>query len=245
MNRSWGIGIAAALAGLIIGVASTAIIVREDDDQAAAPAASETPFVFPTPGLTPVPTLSPATPSPSPSPTPSVTPAPSATPTATGSPTPAATTAPTSPPAQSRDPSTIDCAREPRYCSAADAMVVTNNTRQSGPTGTTTASREANPTFTQTSSVAPGSGEPETMAIDIVIRNTTQRTFFFPEVKLVLDLRRDGALEIRIPSTLRESFTMRPGTRVTGHFDVRLPQDQTRTKNGRYTWQVKTYFVER
>ena len=228
MNRSLSIGIAAALAGLIIGVASTAIIVRDDDDiRTAGPA--QTPFVFPTPELTPVPTIAPATASPSPSPTPSPTPVASATvstPGPTAAPTTGPTTAPTNPPSTAgRNPSNINCGSEPRFCSTADAMVVANNSRQSGPAGTTTASLPGNPTFTQTSTVAPGSGEPETMSINITIRNNTQKTFFFPEVKLVLDVKRDGALEIQIPSDLNRSFTMKPGNRIAGHFDVRLPQN--------------------
>lgn len=258
MGQNWSIGIAALLAGLIIGVASTAIVVRNDDGPDVA-ASSPTPFVFATPSPTPVPTAS-ATPEVSPSPsaspaaTPAVTPAPTSTAPAT-TPRPTATTGGGGTTPTTRSPSSVNCGAEPYFCSGIERMVVVNGTLQTR-SSSPPANPPGQPTWTMTSRVLDQSGgdaatgeRAEVLKVDVLIKNNTNRTFVFPKVEILLDVFRDGSRIIRVPSSENRSFEMRPNTSMTATFTVRLPQSgappNNRTQDGTYQWQAKTWYYQR
>lgn len=225
-GRVWALTAATAVVATGIGLA-VALIGGGGDEEAA-----ETPL----PTLTLAPTLSP-TPAPSPSPT--------ETPEATSTPAHTASPAPTVPP--TREAASVDCAREPTFCTNVTGRMTVQNGRMTsqGRVEHSTDYSDA-PTSSMTwlfldsdGSEAEEGDRVTRLRVFVVVENkTANRTFVFPRREVLLETKRDGEPLDPIRTT-GPSFEMPPGAKLDSSFEVPV------TSDGSYEWRSKTWFYEK
>jgi len=190
---------------------------------------SEITITSPAASVTPVP---PPTESPGATSSPMATPTPSASgsPKASASSAPATSAKPTPTPHATRPVSSVDCSKEPKYCSKLDGAVMKNKKASTPPQNPQPASYPDSATITMKSTVT------GTMVhVVVTVENKTKKTFHFPDREIQWDITKNGK-HLDTLTTHGAAFDMAPGGKMTGTFDEPIPDD------GTYLWQAKTWY---
>ncbi len=152
-------------------------------------------------------------------------------------PAPAATSA------SDRTAASVNCSRQPMYCSdTMGRMEVRDGALEAMSASRSDAESSGVPSVRMTSKILgpdeqeAARGQPvDSLHVNVIVRNGTQKTFAFPKREIVLDIYRDGRLFERLV-TKGDGFDMTPGGEMRGKFD------QPITRDGNYSWQAKTWY---
>jgi hypothetical protein len=174
---------------------------------------------------------------------PEVTSEPSATPEASATPSPAP------PPAAGpeRDPRTINCAKEPRFCSDVIGKMTTTNGRltSSGDVDADTDYRGVPQTTMDTTILktdakteAHNGDEVGALKIHVDIVNKTNRTFVFPHRLVAVQFKKNGKAEEPNETPRGPSTEIPPGGRLSADFFEPIPDPGT----SKFEWRATTWF---
>jgi len=165
---------------------------------------------------------------------PSASPSPAASTAASATPhgTPGPTAKPTPTPHPVRAVSSVNCsnASDAQYCSKSDQATYANGSFTTQPTNPTPTPYPNTATISMQSSVTNSN-----IHVVVTIENKTSKTFYFPKREIDLVVLKNNSSYDTL-ATNGAAFTMSPGAKMTGTFDLPL------TENGTYSWRAKTWY---
>lgn len=232
MQRTVLIALVTAVVAAGIAATATIMLTGDDDETVALPTLS--------PGVTPGVNSTVETPAPSPGGPPATT--------AASARSPAASPAATATPARTveiRSAKSVDCEREPRFCSGKETVTLDAGRRRTSHSVPQTVKRDDAPTIAMTSELQESNGSAAesgdavaAIHVEVEVTNSTDRTFVFDKREIVLEIYRNGRLFDSF-STKGEGFELTPGSKMTGEFDRPISQ------SGEYTWQAKIWYYRK
>lgn len=144
----------------------------------------------------------------------------------------------TKPPTKIRSASSVNCDKEPHFCSASEGMVVKDGKVEARSMPQQVAYPGRPKISMSTDVVEDGNGKVKRIDVDVLVQNDTNKTFTFPRRQIVLDIYVDGKLWKSVSSD-GDGFDMTPDGKMTGSFEHPI------LKDGSYSWETKTWYYEK